>query len=96
MKATFFASVLALALVAAGCDWDDDDYSYYTENCTSVDLGGGEEYELCCRLKCAGEYDYDDDHFSERCSESYSCESSTGDDCPREVVDEYGYPDCIY
>lgn len=95
MKAVFLGSVLVLALVAGGCDWDDDDdYSYVTENCTEIDLGGGEEYELCCRLKCSGEYDYDD--YYERCTESYSCESFSDDDCPPEVIDEYGYPNCIY
>lgn len=97
MKEILLGSVFALALVGAGCDWDDDDdYSYHTENCTSVDQGGGEEYELCCRLSCYGEYDYYDDDFYERCDEDYSCESSTGDECPTEIVDEFGYPYCIY
>jgi hypothetical protein len=96
MRAKRLAAVLLLALVGGGCDWDDDDYSYVTENCTSVDQGGGEEYELCCRLRCEGEYDYDDDDFYERCDEEYSCRSSTGDACPIDIVDEFGYPDCIY
>ena len=42
------------------------------------------------------EYDYDDDDFYERCDEEYSCRSSTGDACPIDIVDEFGYPDCIY
>ncbi len=94
MKKILLASILTFAVIGSGCYHHDDDYSYQTENCTSVDLGGGEEYELCCRLACQGEYDYDDSH--ESCREEYSCESSTHDPCPRVVIDQYGYPPCIY
>jgi hypothetical protein len=92
MKRTLLASVLALMLFGAGCG--DDDYSYRTENCTSIDYGGGDEYELCCRLRCHGECDYDECH--ESCDEEFSCESSTGDPCPPDVIEDYGYPHCIY
>lgn len=95
MKGVLLVPVFALVLVGAGCDWDDDDdYSYHTENCRSVDYGGGEEYELCCRLSCHGEYDYD--HAHEHCDEEYTCESSTEDDCPPFVIDDNWYPECIY
>jgi hypothetical protein len=96
MKHILLVGGFALMLgLGAGCYYDDDeDYSYRTENCTAVDLGGGEEYELCCRLKCFGEYDYDD--FEESCTEEFSCTSSTDDPCPSDVVRDYGYPDCIY
>jgi hypothetical protein len=89
--------VVALALAAllgtAGCD-DSDDYSWTSENCYSVDLGEGEEYELCCKLKCKGEYDYDDYH--EECTETYYCTGPTDDPCPHEIIEEYGYPSCVY
>lgn len=85
-------SILVLALLGSGC-YGDDDYSYDTENCTTVD-DDGQKYQLCCRLECEGEYDYDD--FEERCNEEYSCESATDEACPIDVIDRYGYPYCIY
>jgi hypothetical protein len=93
MKRVLASLALAVALAVVGCD-DDDDYSYHSENCTSVDLGGGEEYELCCTLSCHGEYDYD--HAHESCSEDYSCTSSDGGPCPPDVIDSHWYPGCIY
>ena len=95
MKVILRGSIIALALIGSGCYGDDEDYSYRTENCVSVDDGDGQEYELCCRLSCRGEYDYDD--FEETCKEQYSCDSVTTDDpCPADVIDRYRYPDCIY
>lgn len=83
----------ALALSVAGCD-EDDDYSYKSENCTVVDLGDDEQYELCCTLHCRGECDWDDCH--EQCDAEYTCTPWTGDTCPHEIIDYYGYPECIY
>lgn len=89
------ALAVALALSVPGCDDDDDDdYSYASENCTDVDLGEDERYELCCRLRCEGEYDWDDAH--EQCTAEYTCTALTGDSCPHEIIDIYGYPECIY
>jgi hypothetical protein len=87
------ALAFALTLGLAGCD-EDDDYSYVSENCNDVDVGENERYELCCTLRCEGEADWDDYH--EHCSAEYTCTASTGDACPREIIEKYGYPDCIY
>ena len=94
MKGILFGVVFMLALVATSCYDDDEDYTYQTENCTSVDSGGGQTYTLCCRLTCSAEYD--DSDYSERCTEENSCKSSTGDPCPPSVVQENRYPACIY
>jgi hypothetical protein len=88
------ALAFALALSVAGCDEDDDDYSYVSENCTGVDLGEDERYDLCCTLRCEGESDWDDYH--EECRADYTCTASTGDTCPHEIIEFYGYPECIY
>jgi hypothetical protein len=94
MKGILFGLVFMFALVATSCYDDDDDYTYHTENCTSVDYGGGQTYTLCCRLTCSAEYN--DGDYSERCAEENSCTSSTGDPCPPSVVQENRYPACIY
>ena len=91
MRAILRGSILALALVGAGCG--DDDYSYSTENCVAVDYAD-QAYQLCCRLNCHAECDWND--CSQNCSQVRSCESSTGDPCPPGVVDDHRYPPCIY
>jgi hypothetical protein len=93
MKGILFGLVFMLALVVASC-YDDDDYTYRTENCTSVDYGGGQTYTLCCRLRCSAKYD--DGDYSESCAEENSCTSLTGAPCPPSVVQENRYPVCIY
>ncbi len=94
MNRLFFAAAIAATLLVAGCDDDDDDYSYSSENCRTVDYGEGEEYELCCILRCYGEYDWDEAY--ENCSEEYTCASRDGGPCPEEVIRIYRYPECIY
>ena len=94
MKGMLFGLVFMLALVAASCYDDEDDDTYQSENCTSVDYGGGQTYTLCCRLTCTAKYD--DGDYSERCAEENSCTSSTGEPCPPVVVQENRYPACLY
>ena len=94
MKGMLFGLVFMLALVAASCYDDDDEETYKSENCTSVDYGGGQTYTLCCRLTCSAKYD--DGDYSERCAEENSCTSSTGGPCPPVVVQENRYPACLY
>ena len=94
MKGMLFGLVFMLALVAASCYDDDDDDTYQSENCTSVDYGGGQTYTLCCRLTCSAKYD--DGNYAERCAEENSCTSSTGGPCPPVVVQENRYPACLY
>jgi hypothetical protein len=93
MNRLFLAVAIAASLLVAGCD-ESDDYSYHSENCASVDYGEGEEYELCCTLRCHGDYDYDNAH--ESCTEEYTCTSSNGDPSPHDVIDSNWYPECIY
>lgn len=93
MKRALLTMAIGLALLGAGCYDDDQDYSYATENCTSVE-DDGIDYQLCCRLRCVGEYDYDD--FEERCDEELSCESVAEESCPPGVIARFGYPHCIY
>jgi hypothetical protein len=94
MKGMLFGLVFMLALVAASCYDDEDEDTYQSENCTSVDYGGGQTYTLCCRLTCSAKYD--DGNYAERCAEANSCTSSTGGPCPPVVVQENRYPACLY
>jgi hypothetical protein len=96
MKVEMIAAVVVAALAMAGCGGDDDDYTATAQNCQVVEYGEGEQYKLCCTVTCY--YHYDNDHYSEQCSEARSCVpvAPTTGDCPQPVIDENDYPRCPY
>jgi len=89
------ALVASLALV--GCD--DDDFTETYQNCRVADYGGGEQYKLCCTAVCEYHYHYDywdDDEYEVECQENPTCSTATGSACPDWVIEDQGYPPCLY
>ena len=86
--------VLGLLVVVGIIGCGNDDYTAQTENCLVTTDVTGETYTLCCQVKCAAEYDYDD--YRERCTEETTCSASTGAPCPLRVVQDTRAPACVY
>ena len=93
-KALLGGLVVLLALVTVSCDYDEDEVTLKTENCTVVTGVDGQTYTLCCRLKCVAEYD--DGDYTERCKEETTCKTASGASCPPSVPVENRAPACFY
>lgn len=75
-------------------DVTDEDVTFQTENCAAVTDVHGQQYTLCCRVRCTATYDYDD--YAESCTEATTCTTPTGAACLASVVGTFATPPCLY